>query len=423
MSLRLLFHIRISRLVRTQLNMDSREELEDRRAKERADAEKRAADAEFQLSAEAHSKAKKARRAAALNVLKAKWGRWLRGHRLWWMIGSFFVGVVFVFGSYFSDVASPAREWRNPWLSNLLVNAGTAFVLFGLFYVLTERLSARVKLTERDVGQTQSDLQNIEDDRLAPRTDSTRRGNGLAVEAERPGPQDDDTLSHSASIDAAPSIAEVVQAGMARRRLEEEALYEKVATQPTSKLVHMALMKAKLSGVISSTGPRCELRETDLHVRFLASVDSAQVILQLETADGVILATLAWGESNDAGAVIIALGTVLIRLDLYPGDQLYFGSDLLTQLSDLLMYASRYRQSVTGERDIHGVIEVLDSGWVIMDRGMVPKTYRAYLVASSRLDESDWASHIRNKAWPESRYVEEALAIARGLHGVVLDQD
>ena len=399
------------------------EEAADRQARDEAVQEKRIAEVEVNLHATELKRAKRARRAANLKLLRAPFAKWLRGHRILYILGSFSAGVLLIVWSFYTNDDSPLIEWRFPWLSNLLVNIGAAFLLFGLFYFLTDRLSARVDETERDVGQTQKDFQVFSDsvDRTVSARSDNPGDNPPAPIPTEPEPETDPPgsfLSHS-DDSAGPKyldINDVLRTKMAERRAREEAVFKLVVSNPTSKNIHLALAQAQVSRLISASGPRCELRATDLHVRFVASKDdSAMVLLQLETAGGSILASLGWGESSDAVTVLTTLGRVITRQGLYPGDDMFFAGDLLQQLYDLLMYASRYRQSATGATDIEHVVEILDSGWIIMDRGIAPKSYRAYLISTSRFGELDWTSHIRNKPWPESHHIEEALAIARGL--------
>jgi hypothetical protein len=332
---------------------------------------------------------------------------------------SFVVGVILIVVSYLTDVSAPNPEWRSPWLSNLLLNLGAAFVLFGLFFLLTERISARVAEAERDVGQSQTDLQQLRDD--------FRDVDG-PVSANLPAIGKDRDRMHASLGDPAPlhpapapavSLDEEVHAALSSERKSEDAMYARVASSPNYGLLKAALNQATKTGLISESGPRCQIPGTDVHVRFITSdQNQSQVVLQLETNVGDELAKLAWGEGSTAADLFAAIGKVLIKLELYPGDQLYFPSEVTKRLSELFLYASRYRQSATGESDIEKVIEILESGWVIMEEGIAPKSYRHYLIATNRLKETDWASHIRNKPWPEAPYVESALAIARGLNGV-----
>lgn len=414
--------------------LDLDEDEIDRQAKVEATEIKRIADLDVQLNARALKESKKSSRAANRLVRKAKWARWLRNRRLVWIGGSFAVGMILIVGSWYTEAASPVLAWRWPWMSDLLMNLGAAFLLFGLFYLLTDRISRRVDVAERDVGQTQSKLQAVSDfviekesssatssQKIGGSPDSLASGDGATPEPNPPAvagstDESDESDESDEAEERAAEIDRAVQQAMALDRANEEALYRKVATHPSSKLIHIALQQAQQEGLVSRSGPRCELLFTDLHIRFVISNnDQSTVVLQIETNEGVVLGSLAWGESNNEADVFAALGRMLKKLGLYPGDQMYFPGQLPKLLSELLIYASKYRHSSTGDSDIQGVIEMLESGWVIMERGLAPQSYRGYLIANSRLDEIDWSAHIRNKPWPEALHVDEALAIARGL--------
>jgi hypothetical protein len=291
------------------------------------------------------------------------------------------------------------------WVSSVLINLGSALILFSPLYWLTERLAVKVRklntevvTAQREVGATQAKLQNVEDF-INP-----------ALPTDFPNKSD-------ARSEAAAKLDQNVQQEMGASRRNDEELYSSIALEPDPVRIAVALLRAEADDLITSDGPRCELLYSDYHVRFVAVWidDIADLKLTIETDDGTVLFAIPWSKDETATSIFARIGELLRDSPGFPGEELFFAGQLPLQLSDLLLYASRYRPSVTGSMAIRKIVEILQSGWVITERYLLPKSYRDYTIDVSRLNELDWPEHIRNKGWKESFSFEEALNVARGL--------
>ena len=291
-----------------------------------------------------------------------------------------------------------------PWFSNVLVSLGTAIILFSPLFWLTERLTEQVERAEETVGV------------LGSRVAEAQREVG---DAQAKLQIVEDATNPELRRDAAVNLNEQVQEGMSAARKEDDALYASLAFDPTPERIIEALLKARADGLISEKWPRCELLMSYMHVRWVIDGEPSghELHLKVEDDTGKVLHDVLWANERSADAVFVEIGKLLVEHGGYPGDNLFFAAELPRQLSDLLLYASKYRPSVTGNYEIARVVEIFESGWILTDSALIPKSYRSYHIAINRLGEIDWSEHIRNKGWPESLAFAEALRMARELNG------
>lgn len=305
------------------------------------------------------------------------------------LVGSLLVGTLMLLGSWlFSD----ANEWV--WVSDALLNVGSAILLFAPLLILTEwLLDRRVRTLEDEADQTREDVRQ------------TQREVG---EAQARISELIDYTTAEGREEAARQLDEVVRDAMFKQHNDLDALYSSLAGEKDIAPFLYALRSGIERKLISATGVRVELLYSNLHLRFEPLNDDA-IDLHIESDNGEILATVNWRGDCLVADALAEVSTLASKLPGFDGMDKFFAGRAPRQVGETLMYAARYGPEMTGSNYIVGVIEITEGGWVITERGLIPKSERTYRITFDGAAPIDWDEHILNKNWPESPYFPNTM--------------
>lgn len=278
------------------------------------------------------------------------------------------------------------------WVTDALLNVGSSILLFAPLLLLSEWiLSRRVNQLESEVRQTQTEVGDAQI-RLAEVIDYRDQG------------QREDA---SADLDT-----EIRERLFGPIREQDEKFAALVTARDPAVFVE-TLSVATAAYLITSAGPRVELMFSDLHVRF--SVEGDALKLQLESGAGKVHGLAYCQPGEDVLDGLTAISAHASKVPGFDGMDKLFPGQTPRQLSDLLLFASKYRYTITGERKLEHLVEITEAGWVLTETALLPKSVPYYEIAADRFDEIDWPEHIVNKGWPESYAFPATLEWARKL--------
>ncbi|WP_460781603.1 hypothetical protein [Microbacterium shaanxiense] len=286
-----------------------------------------------------------------------------------------------------SWLLSGSENWA--WGSDALLNVGSAILLFAPLLLLTEwLLERRVRDIEEDAEETRQVVRQ------------TQREVG---EAQARISELIDYNTAEGREEAARQLDEVVREAMFKEHNDFDALYASLAGEQNITPFAHALRSGIDRKLISKTGVRVELLYSELHLRFELRDDN-EIDLHIESDNGEILATVQWRAGRTIAEVLTDVSTIASGLPGFDGMDKFFAGQTPRQLGETLMYAARFSPQMTGSYDIYKVMEITGEGWVIVERGLVPKSARPYMIDFDGAAPIDWDEHILNKPWPESPY-------------------
>ncbi|MFI1241432.1 hypothetical protein [Nocardia salmonicida] len=203
----------------------------------------------------------------------------------------------------------------------------------------------------------------------------------------------------------------------AQRQEHEERMnvYRRILTSssPRDALID-ALSQATADECISKHGVRVSVWETNLYYRFVLS-SGRLLCVRLEKADGRTIADHPWEPDEDAGHFYQRLVAAVRAAGVDPGVGLNDPIESVKRLSEMLVEIGQLRaQAVMGYR--HIIWKVVqkegfeDAAWYFTETALIPAWEPSYEISYDRLDEIDWAEHLRGKGWHGA---EEALDLAR----------
>lgn len=298
--------------------------------------------------------------------------------------GSVLVGGVMLVGSW---LVGEQKEWT--WVSDALLNVGSAILLFAPLLLLTEwLLERRVRNIEEDAEETR---------------EAVRQTQKEVGEAQSRISELIDYNTAEGREEAARQLDEVVRQAMFKEHTDLDELYASLVGAQGIEPFVRALQTGIERKLISDTGVRVELMYSELHLRF-SPPRAGAIDLHIEANNGKILATVHWDETRTVADVLSEVSVVASELPGFDGMDKFFAGQVPRQLAETLLYAARYSPRMTGSYDIYKVMEITDGGWVVSERGLVPKSARPYMIAFEDAAPIDWDEHIRNKDWPESPY-------------------
>lgn len=282
------------------------------------------------------------------------------------------LGVAILVGAWGADRLNEA------FASGLLVEVGVTFFLLVPLLLITRRLERRVVQAEAEVRQeTQALRVRVE-------------------EAEASIAHTADELSaalRDSAISARQQVETELQDLAARDRLVD------------------ALDEARVRGWTSRFGPRVDLPNTDLCLRFGGSV--SLVTVTVERIDGSTWRTFYWPSAKSNLEFFAAIQTALRLNGLYPGDGAFDPGHCLKELSRLLMIASR--AEARGYSALRGIVQVFGTQWAITDDALVAITDGPYVIERSKLKELDWEVHMSGEGWVNMDDFGPAFATASAL--------
>lgn len=266
-------------------------------------------------------------------------------------------------------VVSARVNARHAWVASLLLNLGSAVVLFGPLVALTglfsrdyarreQRRDLRVEQLSAEVGQVQRDVATVLEE-----------------------------------------LSEQAVQRLAADRADEEAVVAAVAANPTAAGVAEALAMAERRGLVSARGPRVRVFDTFLLTRWQPSAAVAGAVeVTLERQDGHAVRTLSWTGDQTAADLGYELGRVLQELGVYPGDAAFSPGLMFRDLHDLLALAYRRETGAGSLVDPIGpIVQLAGERWAITDKWLTTTDGTHYRITLDRLTEMDWDAHLRHR--------------------------
>ncbi len=166
-------------------------------------------------------------------------------------------------------------------------------------------------------------------------------------------------------------------------------------------------------GLLSASGVRTPIWETELHLRFSAD-PTCGVVITIEDDAGNVRSRHDWSEGIEAIDIFGRLDDAMESLEKHLGPLLFDPIQSIDVAAEALVHAARYRAQRLnmGSQYFDGILEYVE-GWYITDAGVVPRGHEHYFIASDRYDEMDWEDHISAKGWDG---IVPALRVARAMN-------
>jgi hypothetical protein len=286
------------------------------------------------------------------------------------------------------------------WPSDALLNVGAAVVLFAPLLLLTEwLLEQRVLSIEDDVQQTREDVRQTQKEV----GDAQAQLSTLI-----------DYTSEEGRKDAAAQLDQDVRDQMFSEQRDLLDLFASLATQASVEPFVRGVRLAMDKEFVTHEGPRVPLLYSELHLRFLPH--GAGIELRIESNDGEVLATVPWRDSMTVTDALAQVSVLARDLPGFDGMDKFFAGQTPRQLGEMLMFAARHGAEMTGDYAIHRVVEITEDGWIITERGMVPRSVLHYVIRFDSAAPIDWEEHILNKEWEESHSFPYVYRWARELN-------
>ncbi|WP_194833180.1 hypothetical protein [Nocardia sp. XZ_19_369] len=211
-----------------------------------------------------------------------------------------------------------------------------------------------------------------------------------------------------------------IQAEQTRAYEAKLDIYRRIANDPSRDALLDALKQATEDQLISRRGIRIRVWETNLYFRFVISAAVADILgVRLERTDGELVSTHVWtpGETPGQfyGGLVLAVRTAGADLGVGLNDP----TESVERLSELLIDISRLRsQELLGyRRTMLRIVQKEGVGdedaWYLTEKALIPAQSPDYEIEYDRLDELDWAEHLRGKGWYGA---EHAIHLARLMH-------
>jgi len=266
------------------------------------------------------------------------------------------------------------------WGSDVLVNTGTASLLFVPLFIAQRSMEARVRATQEDV------------DTLAR-----------------------DVMSQQAEVRQ--SLAEL-RATFADRdaqsRHDEERDLVEIGENPSCAGVNRALAAARAQRVLGRWGIRVHVVDPQVRVfaRLIPSGES-DVTVELEKIDGESVSTVVWRPSEAADDLMSRVSAELRKASLHPG-QSFDPTLLFRELSQSLKVAISVKDRFTLIDDMSDAQQYVPPQWMIYDWGIGAwhEGTQPYYIDRERLKERDLEEHMLEKTWLDQASFHEALNTA-----------
>lgn len=315
------------------------------------------------------------------------------GRRPWQIIVAIVTGTVGI------AVLSISRSALvGAWAADVLINAGTALLLFTPLLIAGRVFEKRIRGIEQSQGVVQS-KQDQTDQRVAV----------LAEDVS-------DAVGEIRSI--RDQLAEDVADRLAEQHAQDLEEFSRVRNNPSPESVGSALREAFEQKLVFHMGPRVRLQATEVCCRFpITGTKQNRFSLAVETRDGTHLEMLWVDAETGIQERLVELARRLQQRNLYPGDAFFTPMQIFDDLAELLSIAYRRRTGAGGVSEpIWPVIELFPPQWALTEYGIERVDLMSvYQIASSRLDEIDWEEHILGKPWVDRTSFLMALATARDM--------
>ncbi len=312
----------------------------------------------------------------------------------------FYAGVSVVLG-----ILVLAGSWAvsdSVWWSGVLVNAGTALLLFTPLAVYGMHVENQFDQVRR--GQQKIERQQEETAAgLASLTEEVSQAQGELRRTRE-------------------ELADILSERLAESRSNDATTFQDVEERPSHRGLFEALMRASKLGLISRDGCRVKLRSTTLYLRFQRPEPgpfgelphpNQDLPVQIESIDARPLRDLRWRSDQGAEDFLVELSEELIGLAQYPGDRSFGPDSVFSPLKAMLELANRSATSGSSE-PLTSVIEFCPPQWVITSSHLIAVD-PPYAIPMIRMRESRWHEHMREKVWLDYDSFTYAFSVSRVL--------
>jgi hypothetical protein len=265
-------------------------------------------------------------------------------------------------------LAAAAVNEHHHFASDLLVNIGSAVVLFSPLALLTALFGQ--KIARSDIAR------ETQISELSTQVADVRR--------------DVDTV-----------LADISQGSLRRLaadRQEAEQDIADIALAPESRAIASAIRHGIERGYISKRGPRTRIRDTTGFVRWTNIPESDDLRIVIEGSGGQHVGSFDWSTNQAADEFGYSLGALLQREGAYPGDIAFDVGRLFHELHELVDLGYRSTTGAGGlTNPIGPIVELTGEDWALTDFWLTTREWPQYQITLDRLDEMDWDTHIRGK--------------------------
>lgn len=291
------------------------------------------------------------------------------------------------------------------WWSGVLVNAGTALVLFAPLLLFGRHIEQRFD----EVRASQAQIEQRQDATSA----------SIATLAE-------EVSSTQAELRRTREELNTAVAGrLTARRERDRTAFADVEAAPSHDVLFTALVRAAELHLTTTTGCRVPIENTSLFLwfetpmaydRFQDGPDPDEdLYLRLEQIGGGEVGRLSWPKRQRAEDFLVDLSEAVVKAGHYPGDKLFNSGRIFGDLRELLELA--YESATGGSVEpLSGVVQFCPPQWVITERALVSTGKPSgYSIPLSRIRE-DWSRHMSEKAWLDRDSFYAALEAGSALY-------
>lgn len=282
-------------------------------------------------------------------------------------------------------------------LPDLLVNLGTAVLLFTPLWWLERRLGGSIERLGERVDEADAHVAN------------------LAADVERV----------EEAVVSLQGLTAATQAALERDSERNQLEFDDFASDPRPKTLVPLLQRARQLKAVSGKGARVAIPDTDTFLRFgqggvialLGEQASDPVVnFGLESLDGEYLGQIQWLNGTSAVDIGRSVARHLQQARVYPGDAHFDWSAVLQRMVELLRYSIGVRtRTVQSPADLSPVIQLVNEQWAITDYGLEAREGHYFISWEQIRDKPDISEHVGRKPWVDEDLWDEAFAVAEQL--------
>jgi hypothetical protein len=275
-------------------------------------------------------------------------------------------------GSYFAS----------SWLSGVLVNSGTATLLFVPLFLVQQRMERRVERAQESVAELGRTVENTRAE-FQQSLDELRQSFAATDQTLR-----DETAQTIASVEATPSCSGV-------RKALSDAIRDRVVSE--------------------RWGLRVRVVDPDLSIYArLQPTDGDSVTVTIEKRDGESVAELVWTPDRPAEDVMVDVAKELRAASLLGVE---FDPGLMfQQLKEALATARAVKERFAVLEDMATAQEYVAPQWMVYDWGLGAwhdESIQPYDITLDRIRDDDIIRHMLEKPWVHENSFRAALTTAQ----------
>jgi hypothetical protein len=317
-------------------------------------------------------------------------------------------GLLLSCGLILLGAALLAVGWRaEGYLSGLMLNLGTALLLFAPLLYLQRVLERRVVQAQEDTKSSMT---------------------ALSSEVAEVRRQVQET---SARLD---QLGDVTRDVIRQQQDEDQAMFRQFEEEPSWESLSRLLVRARDLNSIDSRGIRVQIPGTWQHLRFSIGSrysdddtphesrnGSLLLWVTVERLHGEPLEVVDWLPHESATEFMGKIITCLQRLGLFH-ESTFDATEILSRLYETLRIAITARTGVGPYSNLDRIIEIPNDQWVIQTTGLYSPEASYFLPGDVVIEGSDRPGgrpiqvHMKEKVWVDPDKFDMAYDIARGLY-------